>query len=262
MGMKNGTVRRICVVASTVIQALTCLMLAGGASPNTIAVILIFKNIFSGIFDGGAGPIVMEMSATYAAAIMGVLNAANNLTLYAISAQVIGPMLDAGGCRNKATTPAEHTGAYWTVDDACMVDASHSLTDQKDDLICVHGDGVGNVTQSCVLTHTVEVQEAMMERPEDCHATWVSLFLNWGVSLTVGIVVFWVGSVNFMGQTEAIDGSNSAVLFLLRSLSRFMPSCFEHSGSIPAASSGASSPVFSLCFAHFCSCYEQRSTRR
>lgn len=152
-----------------------CFQLAGGVSPNGIAAILIFKNIFAGFFDGAAGPIVMEMSATCkylkytdphnrickserllvttdAAAIMGVINAANNITLYAISAQVIGPMLDAGGCRNQATTPAEHTGSYWDVDESCIVDASHSLISQKDDLICVRGDGIGNVTQTCLLT--------------------------------------------------------------------------------------------------------------
>ena len=92
---------------------------------------------------------------------MGVINAANNITLYAISAQVIGPMLDAGGCRNKNMGPAVHTGAYWTLDESCTVDSSHpgNTINQKDDLICIRGDGIGNITQSCTLTHTVKVGE-------------------------------------------------------------------------------------------------------
>lgn len=44
-----------------------------------------------------------------------------------------------------------------------------------------------------------------MERPGDCHATWISLFLNWGVSMAVGVLVFWFGTENCFGQTEAID---------------------------------------------------------
>jgi len=138
---------------------------------------------------------------------MGVINAANNITLYAISAQVIGPMLDAGGCRNKNMGPAVHTGAYWTLDESCTVDPSHpgNTINQKDDLICIRGDGIGNITQSCTLTHTVKVGEGEVERPDDCHATWVGLFLNWGLAMFLGLVIFWVSTAGMVDLTTKID---------------------------------------------------------
>ena len=67
MGLSLSTVRRICVVAGCLIQAITCMLLALGVSPTVIALALITKNIVSGFFDAGAGPVVMEMSAKYAA---------------------------------------------------------------------------------------------------------------------------------------------------------------------------------------------------
>lgn len=121
-----------------VVYSITCLVLSTGPDSTTIAWCLILQNIIApivgaeialisivfwrendhlprqarekrggrdgqksdGVLAGTAArPMMIEMSAKYAAAIQGAVNCADNLTLYALSATLNGLFLDSGGCR-------------------------------------------------------------------------------------------------------------------------------------------------------------------
>jgi hypothetical protein len=51
---------------------------------------------FNGFKQAGISPIAMDISRKYAAAIVGVMNCASNVTYYALANNFIGAWLDAG----------------------------------------------------------------------------------------------------------------------------------------------------------------------
>ena len=155
-GVSVDQLRRSSIIFEDLITAALTFVLAMQPSPNMIAFILIFKAIV-GPFAGALNrPIMVEMSPKYAAGIMGAVNCADNLTLYALSATLNGWLLDNGGCRPCGADNMEFPGCaaqqvkettdlngehFWQLTNgtADLADSACNIVSEEGEQICISG---------------------------------------------------------------------------------------------------------------------------
>ena len=161
-----------------------------GGSPWLLVMLVCVYYVTREFVSAWSVSLCQDLSYKYAAAIMGVANAGSNLTYYALSANIIGPVLDWGGC-TATPTAGRQPDVFWEV--------AAGATCRIDDALPAGGNytcisTASAAEQECTLRHTlrsVDVTKAV-EDPVRCHATWQALFLAMGVASLAGAAVFYL----------------------------------------------------------------------
>eukprot|EP01051_Picozoa_sp_SAG22_P009366 SAG22_NODE_775_length_7293_cov_2.039199_4_plen_404_part_00 len=188
-------------------------------SPWLVVVLICIYNVIFEFVSSWSGPLCQDMSYKYAAAIQGLANTGSNITFYALSNNIIGPILDAGGCTT-TNEPAVQPTTFWAGSSAANDGGGPAAAPEPCTIVVNHQSIKGlphgvNYTcistptdneQTCSLQHQlvkIDVTNAV-EDPAGCHNTWQLLFLAMGMCCFSGAVVFYIwGSGNDL--TAKID---------------------------------------------------------
>lgn len=180
-GLKAVTVRKILYMGPRCYYALCGVLLTMSPSPSLAVFIMISQNFADGLNGSGLWCSPFDITREYTGAVMGLMNMAGNLTYYALSANIIGYLLDLGKCKLSNDLP--EVSAL-----ATFVDLDNNATM----FLTVSGD-CGDALQTCLADSEQAViddyrltHEDAIENPDvqTCKDMWEFLFLG-SASLTL-----------------------------------------------------------------------------
>ena len=221
--LSTDRIRKLSIVSSNLISFAICGVLAMGPPAFLIGVMLFLRNLLVDFVGAAGAPISVDMSPKYAAAIMGALNCANNLTFYAISANIIGYWLDAGGCRKVDAAANADPPQVWRMPGRCAHQFNITEDHRAESEACFSALGASDAcgeewaysAEECTLTRLI-TEDPTVERAADCTTTW---HLLWGTfslcSLLAGLLFAFFGSSQDITakvdrEVAAYEGTRSA----------------------------------------------------
>lgn len=173
-GVSVLTVRKILYMGPRMYYAMCGLLLTMSPSPSLAVFIMISQNFADGLNGSGLWCSPFDITREYTGAVMGLMNMASNLTYYALSANIIGYLLDLGKC---TTTPLPAVNSL-----ATFVDPDNNSTM----FLTVSGD-CADAIQTCLADSEQAViddyrmtHEGVTEDPDiqTCKDMWEFLFLG------------------------------------------------------------------------------------
>ena len=186
-GLRIVTVRKILYVGGRLYYFFCGLLLTTDISASTAVFIVVTQNFFDGMNGSGLWCSPFDISREYTGAVMGLINMCSNLTYYAISANVIGYLLDLGKCKLSYDLPDIDAVATFVVPNT-----------NETRLLGVSGDCQSGL-QQCLADMEQSVMDDYINSHEDafadpdeqvCKEMWKFLFVGSGALALLASLIF------------------------------------------------------------------------
>ena len=180
-------VRRLIYVGGRSYYFLCGLLLTTDISASTAIFIIVTQSFTDGMNGSGLWCSPFDISREYSGAVMGLINMCGNLTYYAISANLIGYLLDRGKCKLSYDLPQVDAIATFVIPNT-----------NETKFLGVSGDCQSGL-QSCVANMEQAVMDDYIDTHEDafvdpdekvCKQTWELLFVASGTIALLASFIF------------------------------------------------------------------------